>query len=102
MLYVTMPEPISVPAQLTGNVALFSMAGKGFIWLTGASASMVFAQTGGWIGALLSKMTAAPFVNNVPVDCPGSIFALKFTFPSPVGAGLSAGRNPSVDPDGSG
>src|SRR6202046_5269829 len=102
MLYVAMPEPTSVPVQLTGKTGLLSVAGSGFIWLTGASASTVFAQMGVWIGALVSKMTAAPLVRDVPVACPGNMFALKLRFPSPIGVGLSAGRNPSVEPDGSG
>src|ERR1700680_4878953 len=91
-----MPEPpaSSLPAQFTVKVVEGSVAGT-LTLLVGAPASRVLVATFVLIGALVSKTIVAWASIRVPEGRPALARTEKLTKPSPSGAVLSGGRNPT-------
>src|ERR1700728_1802832 len=95
-----MPEPVSVPDQLTGIAACppeeAIVAGSAATALVGDVTSMVFNQVGVLMAALLSKTTDAVFATCVPVLSELRGMTLKSTLPCPTIPSVSGGRKPTV------
>ena len=95
-----MPEPASVPDQLTVKVAVglvvISAAGRAATLLTGAVTSRVLSQVGVLMAAFESKTTLAVFVICVPVDWPDFGITLNSTLACPSTPSTSGGRKPTV------
>src|SRR6202050_291347 len=87
-----MPDPTSLPDQVTGNVVVASSAGSVATALTGGVTSMVFSHVGVLIGAFASKTIVAVFWITVPVLTPAFGTTVRKTLPSPPGGRKPASR----------
>src|SRR5512140_2021534 len=90
-----MPEPWSVPLQLTEKLAVCVTAGSAWTALEGLAASTVFVQVGVSMGALVSKtMVALLEMAGVPGGGPPGATG-EGTAGLPSGGGPAGGRKPA-------
>jgi hypothetical protein len=94
-VYVVIPDPLSVPDQLTGKLASTSGSSAATL-LSGASTSSVFVHVCVWIAAFVSNTTLAVLLTAVPVVIVLTGITLNVTAPCPTMPFVSGGRNPTV------